>query len=305
MAVALIYDLPFRNKREILQKSVKFVLSKFVPMRRNGGRFSENLVADAFVVFNLCETGILSTPVGAPLAPLVEKIVNRLLSELQEDTFWVSEPPFGGAVADRIYPTAVVIRALLSFYIRKYPDFLSQIAGLLTGELLGSRPEAGGAARAIAPFWGEIISEVDEKLCFVLMPFSPKKLTEIYERYVKRSVQQLDMRCERADDMVLPTAVMRDVWEQINRAAVVIADLTDRNPNVFYELGMAHVLGKKVILIMQATTTIPFDVHGIRRIIYEDSPKGYEKLAADIKRTLRAILDEQKKSEPGKATVVS
>src|SRR5205085_10152354 len=66
-------------------KSVKFVLSKFVPMRRNGGRLSKDLVADAFVVFNLCETGVLSTPVGAPLAPLVEKIVNRLLNELQED----------------------------------------------------------------------------------------------------------------------------------------------------------------------------------------------------------------------------
>jgi hypothetical protein len=147
------------------------------------------------------------------------------------------------------------------------------------------------------PFWGKISDEVDEKLCFVLMPFSPPKLTDIYKRYVKTPVQELGMRCERADDISKPGVVMTDIWAYINRAAAIVAELTDRNANVFYELGMAHVLGKDVISIRQSGTDIPFNVHGVRHIIYDDGPEGYDKLATDIKRALKAVLDEREEAK--------
>jgi len=75
---------------------------------------------------------------------------------------------------------------------------------------------------------------------------------------------------------------MRDVWTKINEAKLIIAELTDKNPNVFYELGMAHTLGKNVILIAQSIEWIPFDLRGVRTIIYDDSPTGFEKLSEQL-----------------------
>lgn len=75
---------------------------------------------------------------------------------------------------------------------------------------------------------------------------------------------------------------MHDVWEHLNRTQLVIADLTTKNPNIFYALGMAHVLGKHMILIAQSLEDVPFDLRGIRTIMYEDSLSGYEYLAHQI-----------------------
>jgi hypothetical protein len=109
----------------------------------------------------------------------------------------------------------------------------------------------------------------------MLMPYSPKKLTDIYERYVKQPiVDELGLKCVRADDLYRSTPIMRDVWVQINRARIIVAELTDKNANVFYELGLAHVLGKRVILIAQSVDFIPFDLRGIRTIVYNDGPAG-------------------------------
>ena len=126
----------------------------------------------------------------------------------------------------------------------------------------------------------------------MLMPFSPPKLGEIFERYVRNPISdECGMQCLRADDIRRPTEIMRDVWEHINSARVIIADLTDKNANVFYELGMAHVLGKHVILIAQSKEDIPFDLSGVRCIIYKDSPAGYEDLAKKVVMFVNAILE--------------
>jgi hypothetical protein len=93
----------------------------------------------------------------------------------------------------------------------------------------------------------------------------------------------------------MPNLIFGTHRKHINRAAVIIAELTYKNPNVFYELGMAHVLGKDVILISQSEEVIPFDLRGVRQILYQDKPSGYEKLAVDIKRYVDSVLKERKK----------
>src|SRR5206468_2990701 len=112
MALALIFSSDFPRKRAVLKASVEYVTKKFIPVGKKAGKFSDNIVADAFLVFNLCETEFLSSATGAPLVPLVERVVVRLTGEQKDRQYWVSEPPFGGAIGDKIYPTAVVIRAL-------------------------------------------------------------------------------------------------------------------------------------------------------------------------------------------------
>jgi hypothetical protein len=65
-----------------------------------------------------------------------------------------------------------------------------------------------------------------------------------------------------------------------------VADLTSKNPNVFYELGMAHAMGKEVVLLAQSLDDVPFDLRPVRTIIYDNDLAGYDELADRLRRTL-------------------
>lgn len=287
MALGLIYDLDFPSKDEICEASQRFVLSSF----RDGDagpRFHDNIVDDAFLVFNLAEGGYLKEQKSPELIDATRRIVDRLIDNAVDGDHWRSAPPFGGSVSTEIYPTAVIIRALLAFH--GSTNFLAQVSGFLIDANL-SIPPSPPSAPASHPIWGAASAVVEEDLCFVLMPFSPKKLGEIFERYVRTPIEtELNMRCIRADDILTPTAIMRDVWEHIAKAKIIVAELTNKNANVFYELGMAHVLGKDVILIAQSTDHVPFDLSSVRCILYEDGPSGYEVLAETLCRTIRSLV---------------
>ena len=86
------------------------------------------------------------------------------------------------------------------------------------------------------------------------------------------------MRCQRGDDIWVNDHVLDDVINLIWRAQIVIADLTIRNPNVFYEAGIAHTLGRDVIQIVQSTDDIPFDLQAIRSVAYQNNPEGLRRL---------------------------
>jgi nucleoside 2-deoxyribosyltransferase len=78
--------------------------------------------------------------------------------------------------------------------------------------------------------------------------------------------------------------IMNQVWDYIRHADAVIADVTGRNPNVLYEAGMAHALGKPVVLLLQETETAPFDIAAERRIPYrlENLPRLEQELGKAI-----------------------
>jgi predicted nucleotide-binding protein len=85
---------------------------------------------------------------------------------------------------------------------------------------------------------------------------------------------------------------MQDIFKAICEARIIIADMTRLNPNVMYELGMAHTLGKETILIYQKKRVIkfPFDLAHIRRVEYENSATGGKKLENELREVLRNIL---------------
>jgi len=120
--------------------------------------------------------------------------------------------------------------------------------------------------------------------CFVLMPFSENWSDRIW-RHIKSIVESNGFVCTRADDLY-GTNILDDIWKAINESEIIIADTTTRNPNVFYEIGISHTLGKKVILLSQSKKDIPFDFLHYRHIIYEDNTDGIDYLESELPKYL-------------------
>jgi len=123
------------------------------------------------------------------------------------------------------------------------------------------------------------------KICFVLMPFD-KKLDAIYAKYIKSTFIDHNWECRRADEVYEPREIINLIWEQILRADLIVADLTGRNANVFYELGYAHALGKNTVLITQSIDDVPFDLRHRQLVEYSTTLEGYKKLTEAITKYL-------------------
>jgi hypothetical protein len=126
-------------------------------------------------------------------------------------------------------------------------------------------------------------------LLFVLMPFS-ENLRPVFDDHIMVIAKELGLDAGRADDFFSPDSIMRDIWSAICTSQVVIADCTGRNPNVFYETGIAHALGKKTILISQVLDDVPFDLRHLRVIVYEYTPRGMKEFEETLRGTLQSIL---------------
>ena len=124
---------------------------------------------------------------------------------------------------------------------------------------------------------------------FVLMSFQPQ-LKPVYEDHIGKVARNLGLLVKRADDLFTAHSVVADIWSGIRSARVIIADCTGRNPNVFYEIGIAHTIGKPVILITQTNDDVPFDLRSIRYIPYEFTPRGMMTFEANLAKTLHDVL---------------
>lgn len=130
---------------------------------------------------------------------------------------------------------------------------------------------------------------LDPNLCFILMPFDDE-LQAIYHDHIRLVVESKGLSCLRADEVVGTGPITRDIWEKTNRARVIIADLTGKNPNVFYELGIAHALGKEVILITQKIDNVPFDLKALRCIVYSFTPRGMKEMESKLAITIDEVM---------------
>ena len=131
---------------------------------------------------------------------------------------------------------------------------------------------------------------IDEQLVFVLSPFGDPFDT-IYPDHIKPTIEAIaGLRCLRADDIYDNRAIIEDIWQYTNEARILISELTDRNPNVFYETGIAHTIGKEVILITQSMDDVPFDLRHLRCIVYDYTPRGMQNLEDNLKNTVVNIL---------------
>jgi len=102
---------------------------------------------------------------------------------------------------------------------------------------------------------------------FVLMPFE-NSFDDVYKLGIKPACEEGGAYCERVDEQIFDGSILARVYNQISKADIIVADMTGRNPNVFYEVGYAHALGKQVILATQRAEDIPFDLKHYPHIIY-------------------------------------
>ena len=134
--------------------------------------------------------------------------------------------------------------------------------------------------------------------CFVMMPFG-KWFDKYYKEIYIPAIKDAGFEPIRADELYSSGSVVEQIWEQIEKSKVLLADLTDRNPNVFYELGLAHCDRKPVVFTAANIEDVPFDLRHLRVITYEiREPDWASKLKNSITDYLRNAVKEPEKSIP-------
>jgi hypothetical protein len=122
---------------------------------------------------------------------------------------------------------------------------------------------------------------------FVIMPF--KSELDFVQGVIYRTIARFGIDCVRADQIAVSRPVMDDVKRQIAEADLVIVDFTDKNPNVYYEAGLADAWKKDWIVLAQSADDLTFDVRHIRCIQYSNTMGADKKLEADLESALRAL----------------
>jgi hypothetical protein len=131
---------------------------------------------------------------------------------------------------------------------------------------------------------------MDKQTCFVIMPFS-EPFDSNYENVIKPTIIQSGLTPIRGDEIFSANAIMEDIWKNIATCRLLVAELTGQNPNVYYELGIAHTLDKPVILLIQKGEKLPFDISAIRAITYDTTESDWmEQFAKILKKTIASLL---------------
>ena len=118
------------------------------------------------------------------------------------------------------------------------------------------------------------------------MPFEPS-FRDVYQLGIKEACGAAGAYCERLDEQVFSESMITRVYSQISKADIIVADMTGRNANVFYEVGYAHALDKRVILLTQDAKDIPFDLKHYQHIVYGGSIVD---LSRELQKRLSHIL---------------
>lgn len=129
---------------------------------------------------------------------------------------------------------------------------------------------------------------IEPTLASAMMPFDAG-FNAVYEA-IQQASSNAGLRCRRADDIWENAAIIQDVVALIDRSRIVVCDCSGRNPNVFYEAGIAHTLGREVILITQSEHDIPFDLRHLRYIRYLNNAEGRAALTQALQARMQTLL---------------
>jgi hypothetical protein len=140
------------------------------------------------------------------------------------------------------------------------------------------------------------LTDPDKKFVFAIVPFDDDR-TEIYKTIIKKTLEEeYDIYCKRADDFPTTDIKINNIIENIWKAEFIIADLTKLKPNVMYELGYAHGMGKIIIMIYEGkkgdleNQDFPFDIRHIEILSYESGTTGGAYLKDQLKIRIENVM---------------
>ena len=128
---------------------------------------------------------------------------------------------------------------------------------------------------------------VQRNLVSFMMPFDPA-MNGVYHA-VRATLEASGYQCQRADDFWVNHTIIQDIVHLIETSRVIVSDLTGKNANVFYETGIAHSLGKDVVMVVQNADDVPFDLRHLRYISYLNNNEGVAKLAEQVVGRVQAL----------------
>jgi hypothetical protein len=141
-----------------------------------------------------------------------------------------------------------------------------------------------------------------EKACFVIAPMGEpnsetrKRSDQVLKHVIKPAASECGYNAIRADEISEPGMITSQVIQHVVEDHLVIADLTDRNPNVFYELALRHAIKKPLVQLIRKGDTIPFDVAGMRTVpVDHHDLDSVEESRKEIVAQIKAV--ENKKSD--------
>lgn len=223
------------------------------------------------------------------LADLPRKLINfiQFKDKRSEDEFTISIYP--------VYVDEELIAMWLFSYSRNNPFDQSETKNLLEDLyplMMNSYKflfQRRFKKMVVNPIFQYRDTRIQENSVFIIMPFTETWSDDVWHQVIQPAVKESNMMAVRADDLY-GANIMEDVWQSILKAAIIICDTTGRNPNVFYELGIAHTLGKKVVLLTQNIKDIPFDLQAYRHIKYDTTLSGGNQLKEDLKKHIAELL---------------
>jgi hypothetical protein len=221
-------------------------------------------------------------------APLISEVYNHYRGENLPDTKF-----FDNALTDtfRLPSEKVVEFKEILHDSLKQAGLIEEHGGrvriLDVSHQIDGAPDSDG--QRIVP--EKVSKSASGETCFVMMPFADP-LGSYYEKIYVPAIKKAKLIPLRADADIFGTGKIIDqIWQGINSASVLVAELTTRNPNVFYELGLAHALNKPVVLVSRGEDDVPFDLQHIRVIYYDvNDPFWGEKLVDKISENILSAI---------------
>jgi hypothetical protein len=173
---------------------------------------------------------------------------------------------------------------------REVSKQLTEIRKQILQQRIGNRKKM-----IITPSFTTVDYEIEPNLAFVIMPFKEDWSKDLFF-VLTQAIESEDMKVIRADDIFSSGIVVNDIWTLINRAGLIFADISVHNANVFYELGICHTLGKKVVLLRQNNgENAPFDIAFWRYFNYGLKATEVEELKITVKKIIANYRNELNK----------
>ena len=145
-----------------------------------------------------------------------------------------------------------------------------------------------------------------KKTAFMIMPFSDNTVRNAYEYIVKPVFQKLDIIIRKADEIWSVNPIYDDIVSEIHNASLIVVDISGKNPNVFYELGIAHSIKRErtIILTHDKIASTPFDVAHFRIIQYSDSIESSKKLNFALENTIKIAIKDSYEQYQGEFNAI-